>query len=78
MPPSTRHTSASRRDRLPPRHGDRMSGLVKTSELHIGDTRVACTLLGHDAARLSSALPTEALEAASRRGAKPASRGTPA
>lgn len=63
------------RERLPPWHGGRMSGLVKTSELHIGDTRVACALLGHDAARLNSALPTEALEDAFRRGTEPAYRG---
>jgi len=39
-------------ERLPPWHSNRMSRLVKTPKLHIGDTGVACALLGHDADRL--------------------------
>jgi len=39
-------------DRLPPWHSNRLSRLVKTPKLHIGDTGVACALLGMDATRL--------------------------
>lgn len=39
-------------DRLPPWHSNRLSRLVKTPKLHIGDTGLACALLGLDAARL--------------------------
>ena len=39
-------------ERLPPWHSNRMSRLVKTPKLHIGDTGVACALLGHDAEQL--------------------------
>jgi predicted AAA+ superfamily ATPase len=42
-------------DRLPPWHRNRLSRLVKTSTLHIGDTGLACALLGIDAIALSSA-----------------------
>ncbi len=40
-------------ERLPPWHRNRMSRLVKTPKLHMGDTGVACALLGIDAARLN-------------------------
>lgn len=33
-------------DRLPPWHGNRLSRLVKTPKLHVGDTGVGCALLG--------------------------------
>jgi len=33
-------------ERLPPWHGNRMRRLVKTPKLHIGDTGLACSLLG--------------------------------
>jgi uncharacterized protein len=36
-------------DRLPPWHSNRLSRLVKTSKLHVGDTGLACALLGMDA-----------------------------
>ena len=36
-------------DELPPWHGNRMKRLVKTPKLHLGDTGLACTLLGLDA-----------------------------
>jgi len=39
-------------DRLAPWHSNRMSRLVKTPKLHIGDTGVGCSLLGLDAAAL--------------------------
>jgi hypothetical protein len=39
-------------ERLPPWHTNRLSRLVKTPKLHIGDTGVACALLGIDAPRL--------------------------
>jgi predicted AAA+ superfamily ATPase len=39
-------------ERLPPWHSNRLSRLVKTPKLHIGDTGVACALLGVDAATL--------------------------
>jgi predicted AAA+ superfamily ATPase len=37
---------------LPPWHSNRLSRLVKTPKMHIGDTGVACALLGLDAATL--------------------------
>ena len=40
-------------DRLPPWHSNRLSRLVKTAKLHMGDTGVACALLGIDAVALS-------------------------
>jgi predicted AAA+ superfamily ATPase len=40
-------------DRLPPWHSNRLSRLVKTPKIHMGDTGVACALLGLDAAQLS-------------------------
>ena len=36
-------------DELPPWHGNQMKRLVKTPKLHLGDTGLACTLLGLDA-----------------------------
>ena len=33
-------------DRLPPWHGNRLSRLVKTPKLHIGDTGLGCALIG--------------------------------
>ncbi len=36
--------------RLPPWHRNRLSRLVKTAKLHMGDTGLACALLGIDAA----------------------------
>lgn len=41
-------------ERVPAWHTNRLSRLVKRPKLHIGDTGVACSLLGVDAARLSS------------------------
>jgi hypothetical protein len=38
---------------LPPWHVNRLSRLVKTPKLHVGDTGVACALLGLDAATLT-------------------------
>lgn len=42
-------------DRLPPWHRNRLSRLVKTSKLHMGDTGLACALLGIDAITLAGA-----------------------
>lgn len=39
-------------EELPPWHSNRLSRLVKTPKLHVGDTGVACALLGVDAASL--------------------------
>lgn len=39
-------------DELPPWHSNRLSRLIKTPKLHIGDTGLACALLGIDAAGL--------------------------
>ena len=39
-------------ERLSPWHNNRLSRLVKTPKLHLGDTGLACTLLGVDAADL--------------------------
>lgn len=41
-------------ERLPPWHVNQMSRLVKRPKLHVGDTGVACALLGLDAARLDA------------------------
>ena len=41
-------------ERLPPWHHNRLSRLVKTPKLHLGDTGLACTLLGIDAAGLTT------------------------
>ena len=40
-------------EQLPPWHTNRLSRLIKTPKLHVGDTGVACALLGLDAAALS-------------------------
>jgi hypothetical protein len=40
-------------DRLPPWHSNRLSRLVKAAKLHMGDTGLACALLGIDAVALS-------------------------
>lgn len=40
-------------ERLPPWHSNRMSRLVKTPKLHLGDTGLACALLGVDAQALA-------------------------
>ena len=39
-------------ERVPPWHSNRLSRLVKTPKLHMGDTGIACALLGLDAAQL--------------------------
>ncbi len=39
---------------LPPWHSNRLSRLIKTPKLHVGDTGLACALLGIDAAGLSA------------------------
>ena len=39
---------------LPPWHSNRLSRLVKTPKLHVGDTGLACALLGINAAALST------------------------
>ena len=41
-------------DTLPPWHSNRLSRLVKTPKLHLGDTGVACALLGVDADDLAA------------------------
>jgi predicted AAA+ superfamily ATPase len=41
-------------ERLPSWHTNQMSRLVKRPKLHVGDTGLACALLGLDAARLDS------------------------
>jgi predicted AAA+ superfamily ATPase len=39
-------------EELPPWHNNRLSRLIKTPKLHVGDTGIACALLGLDAAAL--------------------------
>lgn len=39
-------------EELPPWHSNRLSRLIKTPKLHLGDTGLACALLGADAAAL--------------------------
>jgi predicted AAA+ superfamily ATPase len=41
-------------DELQPWHSNRLSRLVKTPKLHVGDTGLACALLGVDAAALTA------------------------
>jgi predicted AAA+ superfamily ATPase len=41
-------------EELPPWHNNRLSRLVKTPKLHLGDTGLACALLGVDAAALKA------------------------
>lgn len=41
-------------DELPPWHNNRLSRLIKTPKLHLGDTGVACALLGVDADALAA------------------------
>ena len=41
-------------ERLSPWHSNRLSRLVKTPKLHLGDTGLACALLGVDAADLAT------------------------
>ncbi len=41
-------------ERLPPWHSNRLSRLIKTPKLHLGDTGLACALLGADAATLAA------------------------
>lgn len=45
-------------ERLPSWHSNRMSRLVKRPKLHVGDTGVACALLGVGATRLDADRPT--------------------
>jgi len=40
-------------EQLPPWHSNRLSRLIKTPKLHLGDTGVACALLGLDAPALT-------------------------
>lgn len=44
-------------ERLPPWHSNRTSRLVKTPKLHLGDTGLACALLGVNAAGLAADRP---------------------
>ena len=41
-------------DRLPPWHDNRLKRLIKTPKLHMGDTGLACALLGVDADALNA------------------------
>lgn len=45
-------------DLLPPWHSNRLSRLIKTPKLHLGDTGLACALLGLNAESLHSDRPT--------------------
>lgn len=44
-------------DTLPPWHSNRLSRLVKTPKLHVGDTGLACALLGVDGSALAADRP---------------------
>jgi len=44
-------------DSLPPWHSNRLSRLIKTPKLHVGDTGLACSLLGIDARGLLADRP---------------------
>lgn len=41
-------------EELPPWHSNRLSRLIKTAKLHLGDTGLACALLGADVAALAA------------------------
>lgn len=41
-------------EELPPWHSNRLSRLIKTPKLHVGDTGLACALLGMDTAALAA------------------------
>jgi predicted AAA+ superfamily ATPase len=41
-------------EELPPWHSNRLSRLIKTPKLHLGDTGVACALLGLNAEMLAN------------------------
>jgi len=41
-------------EELPPWHGNRLSRLVKTPKVHLGDSGLACALLGLDAEALAA------------------------
>lgn len=41
-------------ERLPPWHSNRLKRLIKTPKLHLGDTGLACVLLGVDASALAA------------------------
>ena len=45
-------------ERIPPWHSNRLSRLIKTPKLHLGDTGVACALLGMDTHALARDRPT--------------------
>jgi len=44
-------------EELPPWHTNRLSRLIKTPKLHVGDTGLACSLLGVDADMLAADRP---------------------
>lgn len=44
-------------EQLPPWHSNLLSRLIKTPKLHLGDTGLACALLGHDAGSLAKDRP---------------------
>ena len=44
-------------EKLPPWHSNRLSRLVKTPKLHVGDTGLACALLGLDSSALAADRP---------------------
>ena len=44
-------------EELPPWHSNRLSRLIKTPKLHLGDTGLACALLGMDAESLAADRP---------------------
>lgn len=44
-------------EELPPWHSNRLSRLIKTPKLHLGDTGLACALLGMDAPALAADRP---------------------
>lgn len=41
-------------EQLPPWHSNRLKRLIKTPKLHLGDTGLACALLGVDASALAA------------------------
>ena len=51
---------------LPPWHSNRLSRLIKTPKLHVGDTGLACALLALDAAALARDRATSATRTARR------------
>ena len=62
--PAIGRTTTFLLEELPPWHSNRLSRLIKTPKLHVGDTGLACALLGLDAAEVDIVLERGAAQVA--------------